>query len=94
MESWVLFIVILVVAGLFVAVVGDPIAALILTVVWGAAIWALVVHGEPLLEAVWPAVLIVLALIVVSIGALIALAAVAEDRRFRDHDKDSPRGAR
>lgn len=90
MGLWALFIVILVVAGLFVAVAGDPIAALILTVVWAAAIWALVVYGQPLIQAVWPAVLIVSALVVVSIGTLMMLASAAEERRFNDRGRSAP----
>lgn len=90
MALWALFVVILVVAGLFVAVAGDPIAALILTVVWGAAIWALVVYGQSLIQAVWPAVLIVLGLVVVSIGTLAMLASAMEERQFKDQERQPP----
>lgn len=90
MGLWALFVVILVVAGLFVAIAGDPIAALILTVVWAAAIWALVVYGEPLIRAVWPAVLIVLGLVVVSIGTLAMVASAMEERRFKDREQQPP----
>ncbi|HEY6738057.1 MAG TPA: hypothetical protein VI076_04350 [Actinopolymorphaceae bacterium] len=86
--GWIILV--LVIAGIFVLISGEAVVALILTAVWSGAIWLLVEHAATLMSAVWPAIVVVLALVVLSVITLAVLASAMEDRRFKDRGRPAP----
>jgi hypothetical protein len=92
MELWGWLVVAIVIVGIFLAIAGEAIVALILTAVWVGAIWLLVTYGSPVMQAVWPAILMVLALVGLTVVTLAVLASALEDRRMKkDRGRPAPR---
>ena len=89
MELWTWVVVVLIIAGVFLFVTGEILVTVLLTGVWFGAIWLLVEHGGSLMREVWPAILIVLGLVVLSVATLIVLANKLEDRRL-EKDRGRP----
>jgi hypothetical protein len=89
MDLWVWGVIIVIIAGVFLLISGEVIATVILTAVWGGAIWLLVEHGGRLMDEVWPAMLIVFGLVVLSVITLAVMATAIEDRRL-DKDRGRP----
>lgn len=90
MAFWVWVAVVTLIAVFFFAISGEAIVALILTAFWVGAIWLLVTYGGSLMDAIWPPILIVLGLVVLSVASLAVLANALEERRWR---KDRGRAA-
>lgn len=90
MELWTWLVVVLVIAAIFLFITGEALVTIFLTAFWAGAIYALVEHGGSLMDAVWPAMLIVLGLVVLSIVTLAILASAMEDRRFKDRGRSAP----
>lgn len=90
MELWAWLIVVVIIAGVFLFVTGEALVTLFLTGFWFGAIYLLVEHGGSLMDAVWPALFIVIGLVVLSVATLAILASAMEDRRFKDRGRPAP----
>jgi uncharacterized membrane protein YhaH (DUF805 family) len=92
MELWAWIAVVVIIAAIFLFITGEALVTIFLTCFWVGAIYLLVEHGGSLMDAVWPAMLIVLGLVVLSIVTLAVLASAMEDRRFKDRGRPAPPG--
>jgi hypothetical protein len=91
MELWGWVVVVIVIAGIFLAIAGEALVALILTLFWVGAIWSLVTYGGVLIVNAWPAMLAAVALIVLSVATLAVVASALEDRRLgKDRGRPAP----
>ncbi len=84
-SAWV--VVVLVIAVVFIAISGEVLVTLVLTALWAGTIWLVATHGAAVIEAVWPAILIVLAMVILSVATLASLASALEDRRSRKDER-------
>jgi hypothetical protein len=81
MDVWAWTLLVVAIAGVFMAISGEVVVTFILTGVWIGAIWLLVTFGGVVMDGPGPAIVIVVGMVILSIVTLAAMASALEDRR-------------